>query len=86
MLCKVCGKDLTEAQYAMKESYKSCPRRSTKNGEEHVFFRYPESFGESDKRITTNHPRGAQSYCSVHRSNSDRAIPVSGILCSQLNE
>ena len=85
MLCRVCGKKLTDAQYAMEGRYKSCPKCSVKNGEEHVFFEYSERFGESDKRITTNHPRGAQSYCSVHRSNPDKAIPTGGKLCSDLN-
>lgn len=86
MLCRVCGKKLSDAQYAMGERYKSCPKCSVINGEEHVFFRYPEGFGESDKRITTNHPHGAQSYCSTHRPNPNRDIPAGGKLCSELNE
>lgn len=50
------------------------------------FFEYPVGFGESDKRITSNHPDGAQSYCYTHRPNPNRAIPAGGILCSDLNE
>lgn len=86
MRCKVCGKPLNISQYAMNKRYKSCPRCSVINGEEHVFFEYPVGFGESDKRITSNHPDGAQSYCYTHRPNPNRAIPAGGILCSDLNE
>ena len=84
MNCIICGKPLNESQYVRNDEYKSCPRCSTLNGEEHVFFAYPESFGQSNKRETGNHPDGPQSYCYVHRQDLDKDIPTGGILCSQL--
>ena len=86
MICRVCGKPLNKSQYSQGENYKSCPRCSEINGEEHVFFRYPEDFGQSDKRETLNHPDGPQSYCYVHRPNPDRVIPRGGLLCSEINQ
>lgn len=84
MKCKACGKLLKQSQYEKNNKYKSCPRCSVINGEEHVFFSYPEDFGKSNKRETANHPDGPQSYCYTHRPNPSRGVPVGGILCSQL--
>ncbi len=84
MNCKICGKLLNMSQYVMHDRYKSCPKCSEMNGEEHVFFRYPETFGKSNKRETSNHPEGPQSYCYTHRQNPNREIPSGGILCSEI--
>lgn len=84
MDCKVCGKPLNESQYEKK--YKSCPRCSVLNGEEHIFFEYPRDFGRSMKRETGNHPDGPQSYCYTHRFNIDKNIPADAILCSRLRK
>lgn len=86
MKCKACGKLLKQSQYEKNNKYKSCPRCSVINGEEHVFFSYPEDFGKSNKRETANHPDGPQSYCYTHRPNPSRGVPVGGILCSQLKK
>ena len=42
-----CGKLLIESQYSEDGKYKSCPRCSMLNGEEHVYFPYPSGFGTS---------------------------------------
>ena len=47
MLCRNCGKPLIESQYSEDGKYKSCPRCSMLNGEEHVYFPYPSGFGTS---------------------------------------
>lgn len=86
MKCKACGKPLKQSQYGGNNKYKSCPMCSVINGEEHVFFSYPEDFGQSNKRETANHPDGPQSYCYTHRLNPTREVPVGGILCSQLKK
>jgi len=62
-ICKLCQRPLNEAQWRIIDQYKSCPRCSTENGEEHVYYKYPDDFGTTDKRSTTKHPEGAQSYC-----------------------
>lgn len=50
MLCRNCGKPLNESQYSRDGRYKSCPRCSVLNGEEHVYFPYPSEFGTTDKK------------------------------------
>lgn len=82
--CKHCGKKLKSAQYSADKTLKSCPRCSVLNGQEHVYFPYPASFGETGARATANNPDGPQSYCTAHRSNPKRSIPEGGILCSQV--
>lgn len=86
MKCRVCGKPLEKSQYSKDGKYKSCPRCSVLNGEEHVYFEYPAGFGRSTKRETAIHPDGPQSYCYTHRQDPNRNIPVDGILCGELNE
>lgn len=48
--CQHCGKPLNISQHTADGMYKSCPRCSVKDGEEHIFFSYPDSFGETTKR------------------------------------
>lgn len=85
-VCKCCGKPLNESQYNKEHNYKSCPRCSTINGEEHVFFPYPVSYGITDARKSMEHPDGPQSYCVSHRGNATNPIPSGGLLCSICNK
>lgn len=83
--CKSCKKELTEAQYALLNGsvYKSCPQCSTNSGTEHCFYKCPDDFGTTTKRITAANPLGLQSYCSRCRSN--RGAPHDGhMLCGDL--
>lgn len=84
MICKKCGRLLKESQYSRDGRYKSCPKCSVLNGKEHVYFPYPSEFGTTEKRISTNHPDGPQSYCTNHRANPNSPIQEGGILCSEL--
>lgn len=86
MNCKFCGKLLNTSQYLLDGKYKSCPRCSTINGEEHVFFPYPNEFGTTEKRESINHPDGPQSYCTSHRSNKNNPIQMGGIVCSRIRQ
>ncbi len=69
-ICQICGKKLEEAQYRENDRYKSCPRCSRSNGEEHIYYLYPEEFGTTPLRATKAHPDGPQSYCESCRGNS----------------
>lgn len=85
--CKTCKNKLNEAQYALikGEIYKSCPQCSTNNGEKHCFYKCPDDFGQTERRISLNNPLGLQSYCSRCRAN--HTGPHDGaILCSGLAE
>lgn len=84
MLCRKCGKPLNESQYSRDGRYKSCPRCSVLNGEEHVYFLYPNEFGTTVKRESAKHPDGPQSYCTNHRANPDNPVQAGGVLCSEL--
>lgn len=83
-VCKSCGMRLNKARWADGRKYKSCPRCSTKNGREHVFYPYPQEFGNTDKRVTANNPDGAQSYCTPCRSGRDSQAPF--MLCHDMND
>ena len=83
-ICKYCGKPLNQSQYNEDESYKSCPRCSKIDGEEHIYFPYPGCFGDTPKRSSDKHPDGPQSYCYVHRGNPHRSIPSDGIPCHNI--
>ena len=82
MKCKVCGKPLNVAQWSNDEQYKSCPKCSTEKGIEHVYYKYPDNFGNTEKRASTNHPDGPQSYCVPHRGRGSST--ETRTLCSEL--
>lgn len=83
-LCKHCNRPLNKAQYKTVDGhqYKSCPRCSEANGSYHVYYTYPESFGSTPARSTSNHPEGPQSYCIPCRGNSTTA--TGGITCNTI--
>lgn len=78
--CKCCTQALNNAIFKEIKGriYKSCPNCSRLNGEYHVFYPYPESFGTTKKRSSTLHPEGPQSYCERCRGGNP---PCNGILC-----
>lgn len=81
--CKYCGRPLNESQYNQDKTLKSCPKCSVIDGEEHIFLSYPDSFGVTEKRISSKNLDGTQSYCQPHRAKSDnRIITKNGIRCS----
>jgi phage FluMu protein Com len=80
IVCQHCGKQLSESQYRKGKQYKSCPKCSSDNGGEHVYYKYPENFGTTPLRASTNSPEGAQSYCYSCRDRGTLSEP--GILCS----
>lgn len=82
--CIICGRPLNESQYNDDETLKSCPRCSELDGEEHIYFPYPEYFGDTIKRSSGYHPDGPQSHCYSHRGNKNQPIPNGCIKCSQI--
>lgn len=79
--CKICGRPLNKAQFSADRQFKSCPKCSTENGEEHVYYKYSEDFRTSEKRVTQNNPDGPQSYCYTCRERGETGDRV---LCSEL--
>jgi hypothetical protein len=67
--CFACNRALNRSQYSEDKKLKSCPRCSTKGGREHVFYDYPDAFGQTDARVSETTPDGAQSYCATCRTN-----------------
>lgn len=61
--CSCCSRALNKGIWTTDGKHKSCPLCSTTHGLKHVFRRYPEDFGTTERRVTTNNPDGAQSYC-----------------------
>lgn len=67
--CRHCSEPLNRARKSHDLKLKSCPRCSTKNGAEHVFFESPVAFGISEKRASDETPDGVQSHCIACRTN-----------------
>jgi len=83
-LCKVCGKILNSSQYSNDGKFKSCPSCSKANGEEHVYYLYPDNFGTTLRRASSNRPEGPQSHCESCRFN--KYIYPSAVLCSEIDK
>lgn len=79
--CRYCRNPLNESRYRQNREYKSCPKCSTEDGAEHVYYPYPSSFGTTPLRATPNTPDGAQSYCTRCRSREVGPFP-GGRRCS----
>ena len=83
-LCKVCGKMLNRSQYSKDGQFKCCPNCSTANGEEHVYYSYPEYFGTTTKRASSNRPDGPQSHCESCRF--EKGSYPNPVLCSEIEK
>ena len=66
--CRFCGKALNRSYYRQEKAWKSCPRCSSRHGSMHVYLRYPDAFGTTDARASSETPDGAQSYCTDCRA------------------
>ena len=82
-LCEVCNKPLNMSlrRKIGNVNFKSCPKCSSNNGEEHVFYEFPMCFGTTPLRATPNTPDGAQSYCVPCRGDQVSTNPKR--LCSE---
>ena len=85
MTCTHCGNILSEVQWKDSNNWKSCPHCSSRNGSEHIFYPYPESFGTTSARATREHPEGPQSYCTACRGKGEPDLAKSRY-CSDINE
>lgn len=63
MNCSACGTRLNAARWSKDGVLKACPHCSEMHGEQHVYYSYPDRFGETPARATSSHPNGPQSYC-----------------------
>lgn len=82
--CSHCGKPLNQSQYRKEKKYKSCPRCSQADGNQHIYYEYPQEFGITSLRSSPNSPEGAQSHCQVCRGGNS-AIHAGNIKCSDLD-
>ena len=78
--CEACGKVLNRSQRSRDGKWKSCPKCSSQDGVHHVYYEYPDAFGESDARVTDADPSGAQSYCAACRGRGG-ATSATRVLC-----
>ena len=71
----------------LRKSINDIEGMSSKNNErEHVYYKYPDKFGTTDKRITKTNPDGAQSYCVDCRGGSNISNNSDSRLCSELEQ
>lgn len=82
--CIICNEPLNITQWRRDKQYKSCPKCSTINGNEHVYYEFPDAFGITEKRKSHNHPEGPQSYCVACRGRGETTANKE--LCSQFTE
>lgn len=73
--CTVCGKVLNSSRRSPDGSWKSCPNCSARDGTEHIFYKYPDGFGESDERGSGDDQAGAPIWCLVCKGGG--AAPTS---------
>lgn len=71
--CEVCDRLLRDAQDTPDKLWKSCPKCSRENGHVHVFYRRPDAFGTTVKRVNPNNPDGVHSYCYFCRDRGELA-------------
>lgn len=83
-ICKFCKKPLKNSQYNKDKFYKSCPKCSQLNGEQHIYYEYPMYFGTTKKRSSLSSPEGAQSYCEMCRF--DKKSYPKYILCKDIEK
>ena len=92
MACNCCNKALNsgmiiKADQITGQRFKSCPHCSDANGSEHVFHHYPNSFGKTPARKSSQNPDGFQSYCIDCRhlpKGTESKNSHNGRLCSTL--
>ena len=84
MICQHCGRPLRKQYWSSDDHWKSCPNCSGINGNEHVFYRYPDDFGTTSARATDRRPEGPQNYCSACRGNRRPDLTRSR-LCHQID-
>jgi hypothetical protein len=78
--CESCREDLKKGLFHGNRDWKSCPRCSTDNGRQHVYYPYPDDFGTTDKRKSGPNPDGPQSYCLACRDRGQ--MSSRRLLCS----
>lgn len=82
MVCMVCGDRLNISRWSEDGRLKSCPHCSRLHPlRQHVFYAFPEKFGETPARASPNNPNGPQSYCAICRSQQPQMFEGS-VLCA----
>ncbi len=64
--CVHCRSSLGKGVYAKEETLKSCPKCSTRDGHEHVYYDYPAGFG-TEAKVNGKEPTGVKSHCRACR-------------------
>lgn len=82
--CESCHTPLNRSRRSRDGQWKSCPDCSVRDGAQHVFYPYPDSFGVSQARVTGEDADGAQSYCSSCRGRGSKSIGA-GRSCAQFD-
>jgi hypothetical protein len=87
--CQSCGDRLRTSKDSPRGLFKTCPNCSGLNGREHMFRKWPEAFGTTEKRIREEDPDGSQSWCEHCRFRRDGAadglVPCSTVGTVELN-
>ncbi|MEQ1758609.1 MAG: DUF3553 domain-containing protein [Vicinamibacterales bacterium] len=64
--CAHCVGSLGKSVYAREGTLRSCPKCSTRDGHEHVYYDYPGGFG-TEAKVNGKEPTGVKSHCRACR-------------------
>ena len=81
--CDHCGKLLRTSTYSAAKDWKSCPKCSTVDGHQHVFYEYPSAFGPTDPTGGGDTSESAKSYC--HACRAGETPRVASRACANAN-
>ncbi len=84
MDCIECGQRLNSTRWSTDGNWKACPHCSDAHGSEHVYYEFPNGFGETPARASISNPNGPQSYCVSCRGKNEPSF-VGARLCSALD-
>lgn len=74
MNCNVCNSKLNASRWSTDGDWKACPNCSNIEGKRHVYYPFPDRFGETPARASASNPNGPQSYCVECRADHPPAF------------
>ena len=76
--CDHCGKLLKTPTFSAARDWKSCPKCSTVDGHQHVYYEYPSAFGPTEAGAVIDKADVAQGYCVACRGGETPTAASTG--------
>lgn len=75
--CITCAEALARARRSADEQWKSCPNCSLEDGREHIFYRYPDDFGDTQMTAGEADAGAGDGWCAACRLGGSQRKPRS---------